>query len=69
MVQLPKEEELQAWRLRRNHGLADHEIAQVLNIARETANRRIQRCEKKRQELLNLCSQAGPCGLVHRIFI
>lgn len=44
---LPTREELMAWRLRTEQNLPDAEVARLLRISRETANRRIARAQRK----------------------
>ena len=62
----PTWEEKQAWQLRTRQGLADGEIARLLGIARETANRRINRFERK-LAALRLACVGGDCSLLEAV--
>lgn len=63
---LPTPQEKLAWTLRQRQGLADGEVARLLKVSRETANRRINRFERKLAALRVACV-AGQCSLLEAL--
>ncbi|CAN5389191.1 hypothetical protein BH09PLA1_BH09PLA1_26000 [soil metagenome] len=66
-IQLPTDDEKQAYNLRTKQGLSDSQIADVLNVARETVNRRIRRFELKLKQLRRACAAGNSCTLLELV--
>jgi DNA-directed RNA polymerase specialized sigma24 family protein len=65
-LELPTCEEKEAWLLRTRQALDDRAVARVLGVTRETANRRINRFERKLAALRRACV-GGNCTLLEAV--